>query len=135
MLQTYSTNIAVAANAACPFNNTIVDKGCSEKVTGAATIQLNRAGVYLVECDGYCAPTAEGLVTFQLTRNGIAQPQAISSFTGTVGTTDTFGFKTFIQCPNNNTNCCCTSPTTLQVVTGDVAVEGLHINVCVTRIC
>lgn len=34
-----------------------------------------------------------------------------------------------------NKYCCCTSPTTLQVVTGDVAVEGLHINVCVTRIC
>lgn len=135
MIQAYSSNIAVAANSVCPYNNVVIDKGCSDALVGAGTIQFNRCGVYLVECDGFCEPSAAGTVSFQLYKNGQAQPQAISSFTGTTGSIGTFGFKTFVQCPNNNTKCCCTSPTTVQVMTGDTAVEGLYINVCVAKIC
>lgn len=135
MIQAYSSNIAVAANAVCPLNSTTIDKGCAENLSGAGTIQLNRCGVYLVECDGYCEPSAAGTVSFQLYKNGLPQPQAISSFTGTAAVVDTFGFKTLVQCANNNTNCCCSSPTTLQILNGDTAVENLHINICVTKIC
>lgn len=135
MLQAYSSNIDVAANAVCPLNSAVIDKGCAETLAGAGTIELNRCGVYLVECDGFCEPAAAGLVSFQLYKNGVAQPQAISSFTGTTTNVGAFGFKTLVQCASNNTNCCCTSPTNLQIMTGDTAVTGLHINVCVTKIC
>lgn len=135
MLQAYSSNITVAANAVCPLNSAVIDKGNAESFAGAGTIELNRCGVYLVECDGYCTPSAATEVSFQLYKNGLPQPQAISAFTGVVDTIGTFGFKTLVQCATNNTNCCCTSPTNLQIMNGETAVEGLHINVCVTKIC
>ena len=135
MLQAYSTNVAVAANAACPFNNVTIEKGCSAVLTAPGTIQLNQRGVYLVEFDAYATPAAAGLVTFQLTKDGIAQPQAITQFTGTAATTDTAGFKTFVQVPQNNTNCCCSSPVTLQIVNGVTAISDAHFNICVSKIC
>lgn len=135
MLQAYSSNISVAANTACPLNNKIVDKGCAESLSGVSTINLNNAGVYMIECDGYCTPSAAGPVTFQLNVDGIPQAQAITSFTGVADTVDTFGFKTLVQCRNNNTNCCCTSPVSLQIINGETAVDDLHINVCVTKLC
>lgn len=135
MIQAYSSNITVATNAVCPLNSAVIDKGCADTLAGAGTIELNRCGVYLVECDGFCEPSAAGVVSFQLYKNGLPQPQAITSFTGTTGNIGAFGFKSLVQCSSNNTNCCCTSPTNLQIMTGDTAVEGLHINVCVTKIC
>lgn len=135
MLQAYSTNVSVAANAVCPFNNTTVEKGCSAVLTAPGTIQLNQRGVYLVEFDAYATPAAAGLVTFQLQKDGVAQPQAISQFTGVAATVDTAGFKTFVQVAQNNTNCCCSSPTTLRIVNGATAVNDAHFNVCITKIC
>ena len=136
MLQAYSTDLAVAANAAFPFNNATLDKGCAEKLTAPATIELDKRGLYLVEVDGFATPAAATLVTVQLYVNGVAQPQAISSFTGVAATADTFGFKTLVQVNENNCNCnCYTSPTVLQVRNGDTALTAAHINAVVTKIC
>jgi len=74
MLQAYSDNLSVAAEAAFPFNNVVMDKGCAETLSGPATIQLNKRGVYLVEMDGYATPDATTDVTVQLYVNGVAQP-------------------------------------------------------------
>ena len=135
MLQAYSSNLAVAANAAFPFNNITVDKGCSDTLSAPASIQLNQRGVYLVEVDGFATPAAATLVSVQLYVNGVAQPQATSSFTGVVAAVDTFSFKTFVQVTENNCNCNCTSsPTVLQVINGDTALTDAHINVVVTKI-
>lgn len=135
MLQAYSSNVSIAANAACPFNNVVLDKGCAEALSGNSTIQLNRCGVYLVEFDAYCTPAAAGLVSFQLYKDGVAQPQAVSSFTGTAATVDACSFKTFVQVSQNNTNCCCSSPVILRVNNGVTAVNDAHVNICVTKIC
>ena len=135
MLQAYSSNLAVAANAAFPFNNITVDKGCSDTLSAPASIQLNQRGVYLVEVDGFATPAAATLVSVQLYVNGVAQPQATSSFTGVAATVDTFSFKTFVQVTENNCNCNCTSsPTVLQVINGATALTDAHINVVVTKI-
>ena len=80
MLQVYSDNLAVAANTVYPFNNVVIDKGNAENLSAPATIQLNQRGVYLVEMDGYATPDAATQVDVQLIVNGVAQPQAISSF-------------------------------------------------------
>lgn len=137
MLQAYSTNVDIAANSAVPFNNVVLDKGCAEALSAPATIQLNKRGVYLVEFDGYAlGDTAAGVVTFQLYVNGVAQPQAISSFTA-VAVTDVYpvGFKTFVQVTENNCNCnLLSSPTVLQVRIGDTAVSDAHVNIVVTKI-
>jgi len=136
MIQVYSSNIEVAANAAYPFNNVVLDKGCGERLSGSSTIQLNQRGVYLVEVDGFATPDAATVVSAQLYVNGVPQPQAISSFMGTAVTaTDTFGFKTFVQVAENNCNCnMISNPTILQVFNGETAVSDAHINVVVTKI-
>ena len=137
MLQVYSDNLAVNANAVFPFNNVVVDKGCAEALSAPATIQLNKMGVYLVEMDGFATPEAATEVSVQLMVNGVAQPQAISSFVpASITDTRTFGFKTFVRVLENNCNCnCLTSPTTLQFMNGNTAISDAHINVVITKIC
>ena len=136
MLQVYSDNLAVTANAVFPFNNVVVDKGCAENLSAPATIQLNQRGVYLVEMDGFATPEAATAVSVQLYVNGVAQPQAISTFVpASVTDTRTFGFKTFVRVLENNCNCnCLTSPTTLQFMNGETEVSDAHINVVITKI-
>ena len=137
MLQAYSSNLAVDANSVFPFNNVVVDKGCAEALSAPATIQLNKMGVYLVEMDGFATPEAATEVTVQLIVNGVAQPQAISSFVpASITDARTFGFKTFVRVLENNCNCnCLTSPTTLQFMNGNTAISDAHINVVITKIC
>ena len=136
MLQVYSSNATVAANTAYSLDNVVLDKGCAENTSGTSTIALQRKGVYLVKCDGFCTPSSAGPVTTQLYVNGVAQPQAISSFTGTTSTIGEFAFSTTIQVTENNCNCNCTSsPTLLQFINGDTPVESAHINVVVTKLC
>ena len=136
MLQVYSSNLAVEANTVFPFNNVIVDKGCGENLSAPATIQLNKRGIYLVEMDGFATPDAATEVSVQLMVNGVAQPQAISSFVpAAVTDTRTFGFKTLVRVLENNCQCnCLTAPTTLQFMNGDTALTDAHINVVVTQI-
>jgi len=122
MLQAYSTAATFAANAAVPFNNVKIQKGCTAVLEAPATIALNKAGVYCVRCDAQ--PAAE--TTIQLYRDGVAQPE--TERTGTE-----LGFETLVQVDKNNTNCCCSSPVRLQVV-NTTATTGL-INVVVTKIC
>jgi hypothetical protein len=135
MLQAYSSNLTVAANTAFPFNNVTIDKGCGETLSAPASIQLNQRGVYLVEVDGYGTGAADGVNTVQLYVNGVAQPQAISSFTAATTTTSNFSFKTYVQVTSNNCPCnCISSPTVLQILNGAQGLTTAHINVLVTKI-
>ena len=136
MLQVYSDNLAVDANTVFPFNNVVIDKGCAENLSAPATIQLNKVGIYLVEMDGFATPDAATEVSIQLMVNGVAQPQAISTFVpAAVTDTRTFGFKSFVRVLENNCQCnCLTAPTTLQFMNGDTALSDAHINVVITKI-
>ena len=136
MLQVYSSNLAVDANTVFPFNNVVLDKGCGEALSAPATIQLNKQGIYLVEMDGFATPDAATAVSVQLYVNGVAQPQAITSFVpASITDARTFGFKTFVRVLENNCPCnCLTSPTTLQFMNGETAISDAHINVVITKI-
>ena len=136
MLQAYSSNITVEANSVFPFENVIVDKGCAESVNAPGTIQLEQRGVYLIRLDGYAMPDAVTETSVQLYVNGVAQPQAITAFTGaSVTSTTSFGFNTFVRVAESNCPCnCLTSPTTLQFMNGDTALSDAHINVVITKI-
>ena len=123
MLEVYSTDIEVAANAAIPFQNVSLKKGCTAELSGTSTINLNKCGVYMVECDG----SAEATTTIQLYKDGIAQPQAQS-------TGGTPAFTTLVQVPENNSCCPCASGVSLQIVNTTTATFT-DINVCVTKIC
>ena len=135
MLQAYSSNLAVAAGATYPLNGVVVEKGCSVVLEGVNTIQLNQRGMYVVKCDGFATPEAATLVSTQMYVNGLPRPDAISGFTGIAATQDTFGFEALVRVSENNTNCCCTAPTTIQFVNGQTAVTNAHINVLVTKLC
>ena len=135
MLQAYSSDLDVAANAAFPFNNVTLDKGCGETLSAPASIQLNKRGVYLVEVDGFATPAAATLVSVQLYLNGVAQPQAISSFTAATTTISNFSFKSYVQVISNNCPCnCISSPTVLQILNGAQGLTAAHVNILVTKI-
>ena len=123
MLEAYSTNVTVAADAAIPFNNVTIQKGRTAVLSGTQTIELNKCGVYMVKVDG----VASASTTVQMFKDGVAQPQAQS--TGT-----TFGFATLVQVPRNNTSCCGSSPTLIQF-SADAAVTMPNVNVVVTKVC
>jgi hypothetical protein len=90
--------------------------------------------VYLVEVDGFATGEAAGENTAQLVVNGLAAPQALSSYTVNTATAVPFGFKTLVQVSENNCNCnCFSSPTVLQVINGEQALTDAHINIVVTK--
>lgn len=125
MLETYSLNVTVPSETAVPFNTVSIQKGCTATKQSPTTIALNKCGVYMVSCDCTAATTA----TIQLYKDGVAQPQAQG-----VGATP--GFVTLVQVDRNNSNYCCSSPVTLEVMNnGDAAVTYDNINLCVTKIC
>ena len=136
MLQVYSDNLTLEANTAFTFNNVVMDKGCAETLNAPSTIQLNQRGIYLVEMDGSALPDAVAGCSVQLYVNGVAQPQAITTFSSSAVTSAAaFGFKTFVRVLENNCPCnALTSPTTLQFINGDTALTDAHINVVITKI-
>ena len=122
MLEAYSTNVAVGADANIPFNSTSLIKGCTVSKPSADTINLNKCGIYMVECDA----SASASTTIQLYKNGVAQPQAQSTGLNP-------NFTTLVQVSENNTCCPCSAPTTLQVQNSD-AVTLSDANIVVTKI-
>ena len=124
MFQAYSLNVTAAAGAAFPLTNVVIDKGCNTDAVGAASIQLNKCGVYMVAVNGSAAAAS----TIQLTKNGMLLPQAQSTGTSQA-------FTTLIQVPHNNTNCPCSSPVVIQVVNPTEASETLtSLNIVVTQL-
>ena len=122
MLEVYSVNTGVTATTPIPFENVHIKKGCTATPSGTSSIQLNKCGVYMVTCDA----SAETATTIQLYRDGVAQPQAQG-----IGTTPCF--ITLVQVTENNCNCPCSSPTTLQVM-NTVDTVFTNVNLCVTKI-
>ena len=124
MLEVYSLDITVPANTAIPLNNVTIQKGNTAVNSSPATIQLNKCGVYMISCNA----SSEVSATIQLYKGGIAQPQAQS-------TGSSPSFVTLVQVDHSNSNCCCDSPTVLQIFNVDTAVTYTDVNVCVTKIC
>ena len=123
MLEAYSTNIAVGANANIPFNSTTIIKGCTATKPSADTFNLNKCGVYMVSVDASTGTST----TIQLYKDGVAQPQAQSTGLSP-------SFTTLVQVDHNNSNCCCSSPTTIQV-RNTTAGTFTDANICITKVC
>ena len=136
MIQGYSTGLDVAAGAMYPINNITLKKGCSVIQSAPATFQLNQRGIYLVHYDGFATATTGGTVSTQLYVNGVAQPEAISTFEAeATADASSLQFETLVQVANNNCNCNLTSsPTVLQFSNNGIAVEDAHINVVITKL-
>ena len=131
-----SSNIDFAANTAIPLNNLVIDKGCAERLTAPATIEIDKRGVYMIEVDGYATGSATGTATIQLYKNGTAVPNAQTQFAVAADSVMNFHFESLIQVPQNNCGCnCLTSPCVLQLMNGETALTNGYINIVVTRLC
>lgn len=123
MLEAYSLNIAVGADADIPFNNIVIEKGCTANLAAPSSIELNKKGVYMVSFDGVTGTST----TVQLYKNGVALPQAQSTGTNV-------SFTTLVQVPFCNDCSCATSPTVLRVV-NETAGTFTNANIVVTKVC
>lgn len=135
MIEVFSNNVTVDANAVIPFNNISIKKGCTAVLSAPSTIQINKCGIYSVACDASVIASADGIASIQLYKNGIAQSQAQSSATCATGNNESLSFSTLVQVQENNGCSCCDAPTLLHIVNTGVEVEYANINVCVTKIC
>jgi len=126
MLEAYSVNVEVPANSSVPFNNIVLEKGCTATLASPTTIALNKCGVYVVTCTASAAAAS----TLQMYRDGVALPQSV-----TVGTNPTI--LSYIQVDrNNNPNCCCSSPVTVRVVNPTDAAETFtNVKINVSKLC
>lgn len=124
MLEGYSLNAEVPAATAVSFKNIKLDKCCNTDFSGDSTIIFNKCGVYEVVC---CASSATS-ATIQLYKNGVAQPEAQSTGTSPC-------FRTFVQVPNNNSCCPCSSPTSIQIMNPTDAAETFtNIDITVNKL-
>ena len=135
MIDLYSLNIQVAQNGSIPFNNVNIIKGISASHSAPATIELNKSGIYMVSVDASITPAAAGDVSIQLAKNGILDQGAYSIATGAADNTVTLGFSSLVQVKENNTCCCNTSPTTLQLINTGQAGTFPIVKMVVTKIC
>ena len=136
MIEIYSNNINVDANAVIPFNNISIKKGCTAVLSAPSTIQINKRGVYMLSCDASVVATTDGIASIQLYKNGIPQSQAQSLATCATGNNESLSFTTLVQVQEDNNTCnCCDAPTLLHIVNTGIAAEYTDINVCVTKIC
>lgn len=144
MLQVYSNDITVTVPAVgvafIPFNNISKDKGNDSLLSAPGTVQINRQGVYDAHVNASLAPAVAGDYVLQLYVNGVAQPETLTRFTAVAGNYSSVSFEDLITVVRNNTCCCYTSPTLVQVgirsvdgVTGTVDIA--NISELVTRIC
>lgn len=138
MIETYSQNVTVPINTAIPFNSTSILKGCTATKSAPDTIQLNKCGVYMVSFDATAAAsgTTIGNITVQLAKDGVLQPQALST-TASTATTDveSISFVTLVQVSENNSCRCCDSPTLITFRNTGVEATFTQANVVVTKIC
>lgn len=135
MLEGYSTNITVATDASVPFNNVTIEKGCTAKLDAPGSITLNKSGVYMISVDAAGTPTTAGVMSIQLSKDGVLQPQAQSAVTGATTDISNVSFVTLVQVKQDNTCSCCTSPTVVRIVNTGVPATYSIANICVTKIC
>jgi uncharacterized protein YfaQ (DUF2300 family) len=137
VLEAYSQNISVQQNVSIPFNNSSIDKGCAIEKSAANTINLNRCGVYEVNFDAAVSTAGtSGNMQVQMTKNDVLQPQAMAAATSTAtGSIVSLSFSTLVQVSENNSNCCCASPTTLRFMNIGPSATYVQANVTVRKIC
>lgn len=81
MIEVYSQNVTVASGSAIPFNVVSLELGCSTRQNDATRVNLLKPGVYRIIFNADVVASAVDEVSVQLTRNGIAIPQAVAATT------------------------------------------------------
>ena len=136
MLEVYSTNTTAAAGAPIALSNVSLLKGTSTQLQGVSSIQINKCGVYEVSVSATATADTAGAIIIQLKKDGVLQPQALTSTTATdITSQHALGFTTLVQVTHDNySNCICSTPTIIDFVNTGVETTYNHINVTVVRI-
>lgn len=121
MLEYFSTNVnvglgAIDSESIVPFSNQKLVKGCTTVMSGN-TIQINKCGVYEIDCDLCFEVGAAADLTFKVYVDGVAQPQTVRtvSLSGT-GVNETTHISTYVTKQDNNCRCNpCSAPTSVYV--------------------
>ena len=131
MLQVYTKNATVEEGAQIPLTDVSVLKGKTAELQGAASIILNKCGVYKFSVDASVTPTEAGTVSIQMEKDGILVPDAISQATAEASSAYVLGFTKLVVVSANN-NCVCSLPATVSFICGSDA--SVDINVVVDKI-
>ena len=117
MIDIYSNNITVSEQSPIPFNSTKLAKGCGIVRQGTTTVQFNKCGVYSVDFHASAIAGTAGEITLQLRKNGVLQPQALTSETAADTTSvHALSFSTLVQVDHNNCKCnMCSIPVIIDV--------------------
>lgn len=136
MLEIYSSDISVESSSAIPFNNSSVSKGITAIQIAPATIQLNKKGVYMIDCSASISPAATGTVSIDLAKDGIVQAGARSIATAATSNITPLSFTTLVQVSEDNKPCCyADNPTTIQFLNTGVAGTYSIVRAIVTKVC
>lgn len=137
MLYAYNTtSTAYTAGQQISFTSTGTQTGCTAVKTSSNTINLNKAGYYMVHFNGDVATTTDaGNVSAILQVNGVAYPAAeATAYSSAATDIQNLGFTTIIQV---QPNCMCNTsnvPVTLTVVNGTTAATFTNAAITVTKI-
>ena len=140
MIELYSTNESVATGSAIPLDNVSLQKGITAVSSGASSINLNTRGIYEVTFDtsvtaSEVPTTGSVLLSVQLEKDNVAQPQAQSSVTPADTTTVYhLSFTTLIQVNCNNNPGVSGAPVSIALVNNGVPATFKNVNVCVTKL-
>ena len=117
MIEYYSKNTsielgAIGAESIVPFSIQKLSKGCTVAMSGNSA-QINKCGIYNVDCNVCFEASAAADITFVLYVDGTPQPQ--TETTVSVSGADVFvtaDISTYVTKQDNNCKCNpCTSPT------------------------
>lgn len=85
--------------------------------------------------NGSMTPAAAGTVRIQLAQNNVLDLSSFSEATGAAAQITDLSFTTLVQVRDNNTCCCNTAPTTLQLINAGEAGTFSIVRVTVTKLC
>lgn len=135
MIEVYSKNQTVLTGSAIPLNNVALNKGCDCDLSGAATINLNKRGVYRIAVNADAIASAGGNIQLRLYKSGVAQPQAGAEVTASDTTSiHALSFETLVQVAQDDSCCCCKSPVGVQIFNEGVGITLNSLDVTVTRV-
>lgn len=125
MLKAYCLNQTVASMSPVQFTNISIQKGSTAVLLTPGSIALNKRGVYMIAVNASSAAAS----TIQLMVNGVAQLGAQATGTSPA-------FVDLVQVDHDNTNCCCSSPTIVQVENvGSAAADFTNVGIAITKVC
>lgn len=135
MIEVYSKNQTVLTGSALPLNNVALDKGCDCSLSGAATINLNKRGVYRIAVTADAVASTGGNIQLRLYKSGVAQPQSGAEVTASDTTSiHSLGFETLVQVAQDDSCCCCKSPVSIQIFNEGIGITLNSLDVVVTRV-